>query len=265
VTSWLRRFGRIPAAGPPGLFTYRQAAVDQLRMNALTPMSIFSTLAMPCVVAFIIQSHEGHGHARGTTTALAVGVAGVGMLDSVIISVVIGLLGEKQWKTLYAALGSPVGLVPVVMGRLSGMAVQSAVTLPGAFAFLALLWGIDGHFNWVRWIIGGLVLTFCTVSVMGLLGCAVLRFAYSAGMTNGLIGLFIALSALVVPRSAMPAPVAGVASLLPQSHVMGWVRGGGVDELAIAIGLGVIYCGLIIVAMRRVEQSARRLALPLEV
>lgn len=249
----------------PGLLTYRQAAVDQLRMHALTPMSIFSTLAMPCVVAFIIQSNEGHGHARGATTALAVGAAGVGMLDSAIVSIVVGLLGEKQWGTLYAALGSPVGIVPVVMGRLSGMAVQSAITLPGTLGFLALLWGIDGHFNWVRWIIGGLVLTFCTVSVLGLLGCAVLRFAYSAGMTNGLTGLLIALSALVVPRSAAPAPVAAIASLLPQSHVMGWVRGGGLDEMAIAIALGVTYCGLIIAALRRVERSARRLALPLEV
>jgi hypothetical protein len=247
------------------LATYRRAALDQLRLHALTPMSVLSTLAMPCVVAFIIHSSESHSHpAGGTSTALAVGAAGVGMLDSVIVFIVIGLLSEKRWRTLYAALGSPAGLVPVVMGRLTGMTVQSVVALPGTIAIFAVLWRVDRHFSWPRWIVGGLVLDFCTVSVLGLLACVVLRFAYSAGMTNGLLGLLIALSALVVPRSAMPGPVGKIAFLFPQSYVMDWVRGGGLYELAVALGLGVIYCGLIVTTLRRVERSVRRLALPLE-
>ncbi|GAB7183418.1 hypothetical protein ATKI12_3249 [Kitasatospora sp. Ki12] len=245
----------------PGASTLLRSLADQLRMHASSPMAVFSALAMPCVFAFVVHSSASD---RNATSDLAVGSAGVGMLDSIIVLVVISLLGEKQWKTLYAALGSPGGLVPVVLGRLAGTAVQSLTALPGTLVILALLFGVDGGFDWARWLAGGVLLAFSTASVVGLLGFAVLRYPYSAGMTNGLTGLVMALSALIVPQSALPGPVQKLALVLPQSHVMAWVRGGGTAEVLWAAALTVVFSGLVVLAVRRLENMARRQALPLE-
>ncbi len=142
--------------------TYARAVVDQLRMHATSPMAIFSTLAMPCVFAFVVHANATRGFSRHTTSDMAVGSAGIGMLDSIIVLVLFSMMGEKQWKTLYAALGSPGGLVPVVLGRLTGTAVQSLTALPGTLIVLGLLFGVDGGFDWTRWLVGGVLLAFAT-------------------------------------------------------------------------------------------------------
>jgi hypothetical protein len=229
-------------------------------------MAVFKSLAFPCAFAFVIHSNMAPGRGYEDVSAdVSVGTAGIGMLDSIIVLVVFSLLGEKQWKTLYAALGSPGGLAPVVLGRLTGIAVQSLIALPGTFVILALIWGVDGGFAWSRWLVGGVLLALATASVVGLLAVAVLRFPYSAGMTNGLTGLIMALSALVVPQSALPGPVQAVAVLLPQSHVMAWVREGSAADLGIAGLLTLGYAVLVVLLVQRLETAARRESLPLEV
>ncbi|MEU3608353.1 ABC transporter permease [Streptomyces sp. NPDC035033] len=246
--------------------TFLRSVADQLRMHATSPVAILGTLALPCVFAFVIHSNRTDvAGSPGTTSDLAVSSAGIGILDSAIVLVVLSLLGEKQWKTLYAALGSPGGLVPLVLGRLTGIAVQTLVAVPGTFAVLALLWGLDGTFAWGRWLAGGALLTLATTAVVGLLAVAVLRFPYSSGMVNGLSGLVMALSALVVPQSALPAPVQAVSQLLPQAHVMAWVRGGPAGDVAVALALTAVYAAVVVLLVRRVEHTARRRAVPMEV
>lgn len=245
------------------LVTFGRAVVDQLRMNALRPMAVFSALGLPAVFVLVISSSAQRG-AGGATTEIAVGSAGIGMLHSIITMVVLGLLGEKQWKTLYAALGSPLGLVPVVLGRLAGIAVQSLVALPAMVLLSALMFDVNRGFAWTRWLVGGMLLAFATVSVVGLLGFVVLRLPYSPGMTNGILGLLVALSALVVPLSALPGPVRLVAVVLPQAHAMAWVRSGATSEALAAFGLAIGYCGLIVIALHRLEWITRRRGLPLE-
>lgn len=246
--------------------TFLRSVVDQFRMHATSPVAVLSTLALPCVFAFVIDSNraEQTGPA-GTTSDLAVGTAGIGILDCAIVLVVLSLLGEKQWKTLYAALGSPGGMVPLVLGRLTGIAVQTLITVPGTFVALILLWGIDDGFAWGRWLVGGMLLAVSTTAVIGLLAVAVLRLPYSSGMVNGLTGLIMALSALVVPESALPKPVQAIAQLMPQAHVMTWVRGGSAGSLATAVALTVGYTVVVVLLLRRVEHSARRRAVPLEI
>lgn len=259
-----------PPAAPPvsvprrsgAAATFRRAVVDQLRLHASSPTAIFSTLALPCVIAFLV--HDSSPPGTRTTTDLAVGSAGIGMLDSVIVLVVFSFMSEKHWRTLPHALGGPVGLVPVLLGRLAGIAVQSLTALPGTCLILVGLWGLDGSFRWARWLVGGLLLAAATTSVVGLLGLAVLRFRYSSGMTNGLTGLVMALSALIVPPSALPGPVRALSTVLPQSHVMAWVRGGSVTSLLLAVVLTAVFVAVTVAALRRLEFSARRLALPLE-
>jgi ABC-type polysaccharide/polyol phosphate export permease len=231
-------------------------------MQALSPLAVLATLFMPGVFAFIL--HRNANSIDHVSSALAVGCAGVGMLDSIIVLVVFSLLGEKQWRTLSTVLGSPAGLAPVVLGRLVGIAVQLLATLPGTLVILALLWGIDARFDWWRWAIGGVLLALSTTAVVGLLGFAVLRYPYSPGMTNGLTGLVMAFSALIVPVSALPGPVRSVAAILPQSHVMTWVRSGGVAQFLLAVVLTAGYVGLVVASMRRVEMIARNRALALE-
>jgi hypothetical protein len=142
--------------------------------------------------------------------------------------------------------------------------VQSLTALPGTFLILLVCWGIDPAFSWTRWIVGGVVLAAATTSVVALLGLAVLRFPYSSGMTNGLTGLVMVFSALIVPPTALPRPLRLLSALLPQSQVMAWVRGGPATRLLLAIGLTVVFCAILVGALRRLEVSARRRALPLE-
>jgi hypothetical protein len=245
--------------------TFARSVVDQVRMHATSPMAIFASLAFPLAFAFIIRSNAAVGHKAAPVTAdMSVGIAGIGMLDSIVVLAVFSMLGEKQWKTLYAALGSPGGLVPVVLGRLSGMVLQSLIALPGTFVLMALFWDLSGGFAWDRWVLGGILLALATASVVGLLVVVVLRFPYSAGMTNGLTGLLTALSALIVPQSSLPGPARVISSLLPQSHVMAWVRTGSAPSADLAVLLTVCYTVLVVLLVKRLEAAARRKSLPLE-
>lgn len=239
--------------------TAGRAAADQVRTQATSPLTLLAALAMPCVVAFIV-----HGYAGGaTTTALAAGIAGIGILDTVIMLVIVAMIGEKQWGTLEPALASPGGLVPLVFGRLAGMAVQSLIAIPGTLLLLGLLWGISPSFGWARWLAGSLALAVSTTSVAGLLAFVVLRYPFSPGMANGLVGVFMSLSALLVPASAFPPVVRVLAWLTPQSHVMAWVRGAGPGELLIAaLESGAALAGVLL-SVRRVERAARLHAISL--
>ncbi|MEU8001126.1 hypothetical protein AB0B66_08210 [Catellatospora sp. NPDC049111] len=240
--------------------TALRAAVDQLRMHGTSPMSLLSGVVLPCVYAYILHSYRG-----GRTDAeLAVGIAGLGVLDALVILVLIGLLAEKKSKTLPSALSSPAGLAPVILGRLLGMGLQSLFSIPGTFVFLLLMFGLEPGFDWTRWIVGTLALAVATTSVVGLLGYVVLRFPFSPGMTNGLVSLVLWMSALLVPVTALPLVLRVPAWVLPQSHIMAWVRGDGGDHLAIAAALTAVSAAAIVGSIRLLERAVRRHALLLE-
>ncbi|TDD07744.1 ABC transporter permease [Nonomuraea deserti] len=237
-----------------------RAAIDQIRTQAVSPMSLLAALAMPAVFAFILYSHT----ATHTDAATAVGIAGIGMLNAVIVDLLVSLSGEKRWKTLYPALSSPGGLIPLVVGRLVGVAVQSLISLPGTLLMLTLIWGMSPNFDWSRWFLGGLCLAVATTALVGLLSYSLLRFPSSPGMTNGLTGVLIALSTLLVPSTALPPFMQPIAWLVPQSHVMAWVHGGAVAELATALSQSTLIYLVILLSVRRVEHAARARAIPLE-
>lgn len=242
------------------LRTAWRAAVDQLRMQALKPIALLSGLGLPCVYAYLL-----HGFRGGRTDAeLAVGIAGLGILDALVVLVALGLLSEKGWKTLQPALGSPGGLAPLVLGRLLGMGIQSLLSIPGTLAFLFAMWGIAPGFAWGRWLAGTLLLAAALTSVTGLLGYVVLRFPFSPGMTNGIVGLVLSLSALLAPVSALPAVLRPIAWVLPQTQVMAWVRGGAATHLIYAGALTVVAATAVVLAVRLLERSVRRHDIPLE-
>jgi ABC-type multidrug transport system permease subunit len=237
-----------------------RAATDQLRMQALSPLSLLSGVALPCVFAYILHSYRG-----GRTDAeLAVGIAGLGILDALVVLITLGFLSEKGWRTLQPALSSPVGIAPVVLGRLLGMGIQSLLSIPATLLFLVAMWGLAPRFDWSAWLFGTILLAVATTAVMGLLGFVVLRFPFSPGMTNGLVGLVLSLSALMAPVSALPSALRWLSWVLPQSHVMAWVRGEGSGHLILACGLSVVAAAAVAASIRLLERSARRHALLLE-
>jgi ABC-type multidrug transport system permease subunit len=242
------------------LRTAWRAAMDQMRMRALSPLALLSGVALPCLVAFVVQTYRG-GH---TDAELAVGIAGIGVLDALVVLITLGMLAEKSWKTLQPALSSPGGIAPLVLGRLLGMGMQSLLSIPGTIIFLVVFYGVEPGFDWVRWFVGTVVLAGATTCVMGLLGCVVLRFPFSPGMTNGIVGLVLSLSALITPVSALPSALQSLAWVLPQSQVMAWVRGEGPVHLVLAWALSIIAVAAIVMAVWRLERAARRDALPLE-
>lgn len=243
------------------LRTLVRAAVDQVRTEATGPLALLSGVLLPCVFAYILHSYRG----GRTDVALAVGIAGLGILDALVVLVVLGMLAEKKWRTLQAALSSPGGMAPVVLGRLVGMGVQSLLSIPGTFVFLVAMWGLTPDFDWLRWLVGTLLLAVATTAVLGLLGFIVLRFPFSPGMTNGLVGLTVSLSALLAPTTALPVVLRELAWLLPQSHVMAWVRGEGAVHLLLACLLSAGAATAVLASIRALERTVRRQALSLEV
>ncbi|MEU1470987.1 hypothetical protein ABZ434_22490 [Streptomyces sp. NPDC005761] len=237
-----------------------RAAGDQIRMQASSPVALLAGLIMPLVFAVILHSYRS----AAVDPAFAVGIAGIGYLDALIVLVVVSLLGEKQWRTLTPALAAPYGIVPVVLGRLAGMTVQALVSLPGTLLPLALLWGLTPGFDWLRWLVGGAALALATTSVVGLMAFVVLRFPFSPGMTNGLVGLLLALGSLLVPRDALPPVIRQLSWLMPQSHVMGWVRGAGAGSLAVSFGLTAVSLAIVVGLVLRLQQAVRDHAIPLE-
>jgi hypothetical protein len=234
--------------------TAARSAWDQFRTQAISPLSLLAALATPLVLAFVVQSYAG-GRA---TPAIAVGVAGVGMVSAIIVDQLGALMSERRWRTLPVALGSPTGMVPVVLGRLAGVAAQSLVSLPGTLLMLAVLWGLSSPFDWLTWAVGGVCLAATMSAVVGLLAYFLLRYPLSPGMTNGLAGILIALGTLLAPSSALPEPLVVLSWLLPPSHVMAWVTGAGAFHLAIAGAEIAIAYTIIYASMRRVERLARR-------
>jgi hypothetical protein len=83
-------------------------------------------------------------------------------------------------------------------------------------------------------------------------------------MTNGLVGLAVALGTLLAPVSALPPALRAVAMILPTSHVMTWVRGGSVVHLVLACVLSLIAAAVVVLAVSYLEESVRRRALSLE-
>ncbi|WP_405901920.1 hypothetical protein OG696_00850 [Streptomyces sp. NBC_00656] len=237
-----------------------RAAGDQIRMQASSPVALLAGLIMPVVFAVILHSYSS----AAVDPAFAVGIAGIGYLDALIVLVVVSLLGEKQWRTLTPALAAPYGIVPVVLGRLAGMTVQALVSLPGTLLPLALLWGLAPGFDWLRWLVGGATLALATTSVVGLMAFVVLRFPFSPGMTNGLVGLLLALGSLLVPRDALPPVIRQLSWLMPQSHVMSWVRGADAGSLAVSFGLTAVSLAIVVGLVLRLQQAVRDHAIPLE-
>ncbi len=240
--------------------TIQRSAIDQMRMQASSPIALLSALLMPVVFAYIVHGHTG----AETDASFATGIAGVGFLDALIVLVVISLLAEKQWRTLGAALGSPHGMVPVILGRLAGMTAQALVSLPGTTLVLALLWGVEADFDWFRWLVGGVALAVATTSVVGLMAFVLLRYPVSPGMTNGLVGILMSLGALLVPEAALPGPVRVLAWVIPQSHVMAWVRGAGDVRLLVALVLTAITIAVMVLLLRHLERVVRARSISLE-
>ena len=242
------------------LRTVLRSAADQLRMQGTSLMALLSGLAVPCVYAYILHSYRG-----GRTDAeLAVGIAGVGLIDALVVLIVIGLLAEKKWKTLEPALSTPGGLAPVVLGRLLGMGVQSTMSIPGTLLFLVALWGLEPGFSVLRWLLGTVLLAVASTSVAGLLGYVVLRFPFSPGMTNGLVGLTIAVSTLLAPGSSLPPVLSRLTWFLPQAQVMTWVRGGTAGHLGLALIISAISVVLVYTLLRSLEWTVRTRSIPLE-
>ncbi len=230
-----------------------RSAVDQFRSQAISPLSLLAALAMPFVLAFVV-----HGFAGGATDpARAVGIAGVGMLNAVVVDQLVALTSEKRWRTLTVAMASPQGMVRVVFGRLIGVGLQSLISLPGTLVFLVAIWGLVPGFDWLRWLVGGVCLAVTTTAAVGLLGYFLLRYPFSPGATNGLAGILIALSALLVPASALPDGVRPISWLVPSSHVMTWVGGGGTGQLLLALGEAAAAYLVIYLSLERVQWLAR--------
>jgi hypothetical protein len=229
-------------------------------MQASSPIALLSALLMPVVFAYVVHGHTG----TATDASFATGIAGVGFLDALIVLIVVSLLAEKQWRTLDVALGSPHGMVPVILGRLAGMTVQALISLPGTTVVLALLWGVQPGFAWSRWLVGGVVLAVATTSVVGLMAFVLLRYPVSPGMTNGLVGILMSLGALLVPERALPGPVRVLAWLTPQSHAMAWVRGAGDIRLLMALALSAIAIAGMVLLIRYLERVVRARSISLE-
>lgn len=230
----------------------RAGFVMQMKLVALTPLSVILAALTPLTVGLIAISRIGH-----PDTALVVGVAAAGVWDSLLFQCLMASLQERGFGTLPLLVGAPRPLVLPMAGRLLAGAFQALVAFPLTWGFIYAVWGDLplGHFWLTTGAIGVMLVGFAgmAVFVMGLLA----RFRFFAGMTNGLFQAVVVLAGLLVPLAQIPA--SGVFSrILGPAYAMEALRTGDAGQLAAGALVSLVWLALGLLYLHRAEAAMRR-------
>ncbi|HEX6127812.1 MAG TPA: ABC transporter permease [Candidatus Limnocylindria bacterium] len=240
---------------------------------------LFWPIALPLAYVFQARGFAGDSQAaldafaqRAGTTEVA-GFLFLGWAAYMWISMVLwgpgtALRTEQVRGSLEALFMTPVSRLVILFGPVLSQVVWAVWMFSIVAATMTLVFGVELA---VASALRALAVIFIAVPALyglgALFAAVVLRFGEVSALVQGVRGLFTVFCGMSFPIAVLPEWGRAVALALPPTYLIGDLRhvllsGAGlvelIPDLAILLSLGLLLCGLAVVAFRRTERYARR-------
>ena len=205
----------------------------ELRLTARRGENVLVTIIIPVVVLLFISTVAvvSTGAARSVDFLLP-GALALAVIATSLVNLGIATAYERNYGVLKRLGGSPLtrgGLMAAKMGTVLVVEIAQVVLLV-TIAVGVLGWSAGPGASAAVFVMA-LLLGTAAFAGLGLLLAGALRAEATLALANGLFIAFLLLGGIVIPVSALPEPLAAVASWLPAAALA--------DAFRIALGSGV--------------------------
>lgn len=203
-------------AAPIGRAIAAQALVE-LRLTARRGENLLALAGIPVLVLVFFASTSVVAVPGDRSVSLLLpGALALAVIAAGLVNLGIATAYERSYGVLRRLGASPLGRPGLVAAKVASIAAIVAVQAIALLlvAWLALGWR-PGEGASVPLFMATLALGTATFASLGLLLAGTLRAEATLAVANGLFVLAVAIGGVVVPTSALPAPLATVADLLP--------------------------------------------------
>lgn len=240
---------------------------------------LFWPIALPLAYVFQARGYAGDSQAaldafaaRAGTTEVA-GFLFLGWAAYMWISMILwgpgtALRTEQVRGSLEALFLTPVSRLVILFGPVVSQVVWAIWMFSVVAATMAFVFGVEiALASALRALVVIVVAVPALYGLGALFAAVVLRFGEVSALVQGVRGVFTVFCGMSFPIVVLPEWGRAVALALPPTYLIGDLRrvllaGAGLAELvpslAILLALGLLLCGLSIVAFRRTERYARR-------
>lgn len=240
---------------------------------------LFWPIALPLAYVFQARGYAGDSQAaldafaaRSGTTEVA-GFLFLGWAAYMWISMILwgpgtALRTEQVRGSLEALFMTPVSRLVILFGPVVSQVVWAVWMFSVVAATMALVFGVEIA---VASALRALVVIAIAVPALyglgALFAAVVLRFGEVSALVQAVRGVFTVFCGMSFPIVVLPEWGRAVALALPPTYLIGDLRrvllaGAGLAEivpsLAVLLALGLLLCGLAVVAFQRTERYARR-------
>jgi len=240
---------------------------------------LFWPIALPLAYVFQARGYAGDSAAaldafaaRSGTTEVA-GFLFLGWAAYMWISMILwgpgtALRTEQVRGSLEALFMTPVSRLVILFGPVVSQVVWAIWMFGIVAATMALVFGVEiALASALRALVVIGVAVPALYGLGALFAAVVLRYGEVSALVQGVRGLFTVFCGMSFPIVVLPEWGRAVALALPPTYLIGDLRrvllsGASLAELvpslAILLGLGLLVCGMAVVAFRRTERYARR-------
>ena len=240
---------------------------------------LFWPIALPLAYVFQARGFAGDSQAaldafaeRAGTTEVA-GFLFLGWAAYMWISMVLwgpgtALRTEQVRGSLEALFLTPVSRLVILFGPVLSQVVWAIWMFSIVAATMTLVFGVElAVASALRALAVILIAVPALYGLGALFAAVVLRFGEVSALVQGVRGLFTVFCGMSFPIVVLPEWGRAVALALPPTYLIGDLRhvllsGVGlvelIPDLAVLLSLGLLLCGLAVVAFRRTERYARR-------
>jgi ABC-2 type transport system permease protein len=240
---------------------------------------LFWPIALPLAYVFQARGYAGDSQAaldafaaRAGTTEVA-GFLFVGWAAYMWISMILwgpgtALRTEQVRGSLEALFMTPVSRLVILFGPLLSQVVWAVWMFGIVAATMTVVFGVDiALASALRALVVIGVAVPALYGLGALFAAIVLRYGEVSALVQGVRGVFTVFCGMSFPIVVLPEWGRAVALALPPTYLIGDLRrvllaGAGLSELvpslAVLLALGLLLCGLAVVAFRRTERYARR-------
>lgn len=259
------------------------AALKEWRLLRRYPSLFFGFLfwpiALPLAYVFQARGYAGDSQAaldafaaRSGTTEVA-GFLFLGWAAYMWISMILwgpgtALRTEQVRGSLEALFMTPASRLVILFGPVVSQVVWAIWMFSVVAATMALVFGVEiAVASALRALVVIVVAVPALYGLGALFAAVVLRFGEVSALVQGVRGVFTVFCGMSFPIVVLPEWGRAVALALPPTYLIGDLRrvllaGAGLAELlpslVILLALGLLLCGVAVVAFRRTERYARR-------